>query len=76
MESTMLKTCWDSSGSSSLWAPSTTRTTGLRLWEKGPEWALLWFGDCGEGEKGTGEVRSVVEGLHQGCVTPGVQVSV
>lgn len=40
MDSTMLKTCWDSSGCSSLWAPSTTRTEGLRLWQRGPERVL------------------------------------
>lgn len=35
MDSSTPKTCWDSSGRSSRWAPSTTRTEGLRLRPRG-----------------------------------------
>lgn len=44
MDWAMSKICWDPSGSSSLWAPSTTRSEGLRLRQRGPEQVLPSWG--------------------------------
>lgn len=68
----MLKTCWDSSGSSSLCAPSTTRTEGLRLRQRGPERVLAQPGAIGEGEKGASEVGSGGALMGGGGVAPGL----
>lgn len=55
MDSSTPKTCCDSSGCSSRWAPSTTRTEGLRLRPRGHrEWAGGPRGRRAEGERAGG----------------------
>lgn len=71
MDSATLKICWDSSGSCSRWAPSTTRTEGLRLRpRRGSEGAAVAGGHRGGGN-GQGDSRGAQVG--GGSLTPCVR---